>query len=335
MAFTEGYAPGPAPRVPPRPTSVNPAKERASDAQVQWRPVPRPDEQSPETAQPPPDSPVPSTGSLSPEAAPPGGAPLALAKRGAEYALWGRVAVQRRVERTARRGRPRPQPRPVPPTDVLRDAAAWQAAVTECRRLRLPLHHDRPKNWDALGAVATVLAECGPQARVLDAGSARYSSVLPWLRLYGLSDLVGNNLEFGDDVHRDGVLFRYGDVTATDFPDGRFDAITCMSVVEHGVPVDAFLAESARLLRPGGVLVVSTDYDADPPDTSGVIMYGQPVHIFSPTQIRELVAQAAGHGLDLLGELALEHAERPVHWKRTGLDYTFIRLAFRRRSGCR
>lgn len=263
-------------------------------------------------------------------AAPPGGAALALAKRAAEYALWGRVAVQRRVE--ARRypaGRRRPAP--VPPTDVLRTHAQWRAAVAECRRLRLPLHLDKPKNWDALGAVATVLDRVGDTAAVLDAGSARYSSVLPWLRLYGLTDLVGNNLEFGDDVRRDGVVFRYGDITGTDFPDGRFDAVTCMSVVEHGVPLEPFLAESARILRPGGVLVVSTDYDQAPPDTSGVTMYGQPVHIFSPGEIRDLVDVAARHGLDLLGDLALEHSERPVHWERTGLDYTFIRLSFNRR----
>lgn len=278
-----------------------------------------------------PDDPVPAEPQNTAQAAPPGGAGLAVAKRAAEYVLWGRIAVQRRVGQLLRRGRPRPLPDPVPPTDVLSRSADWQAAVAQCRRLRLPLHHDRPKNWDALGAVATVLTACGPQARVLDAGSARYSSVLPWLRLYGLSDLVGNNLEFGRDVRRDGVLFRYGDITATDFPAGRFDAITCMSVIEHGVPVDAFLAESARLLRPGGVLVVSTDYDADPPDTSGVVMYGQPVHIFSPDEVRELVARAASHGLDLLGDLTLDHAERPVHWTRTGLDYTFIRLSFRRR----
>lgn len=263
-------------------------------------------------------------------AAPPGGAALALAKRAAEYALWGRVAVQRRVE--ARRypaGRRRPAP--VPPTDVLRTHAQWRAAVAECRRLRLPLHLDKPKNWDALGAVATVLDRVGDTAAVLDAGSARYSSVLPWLRLYGLTDLVGNNLEFGDDVRRDGVVFRYGDITGTDFPDGRFDAVTCMSVVEHGVPLEPFLAESARILRPGGVLVVSTDYDQAPPDTSGVTMYGQPVHIFSPGEIRDLVDVAARHGLDLLGDLALDHSERPVHWERTGLDYTFIRLSFTRR----
>lgn len=261
------------------------------------------------------------------EAAPPGGAALAVAKRVAEQMLWSRVSRQRKRE--AKAG-PKPPPAAMPPTDVLSDAAAWERAVEECKRLNLPLHRDKPKNWDALGAVATVLDSVGRTASVLDAGSARYSSVLPWLRLYGLSDLVGNNLEFSEDVHRDGVLFRYGDITKTDFPDGRFDAVTCMSVIEHGVPLEPFVAESARIIKPGGVLVISTDYDQDPPDTTGITAYGQPVHIFSPDDIRDLVKIAGKHGLTLKGELALEHAERPVHWKRTGLDYTFIRLAFDR-----
>jgi 2-polyprenyl-3-methyl-5-hydroxy-6-metoxy-1,4-benzoquinol methylase len=259
------------------------------------------------------------------EAAPPGGRTLALAKRAAEQVLWTRV----RVQRTLARGR-RPLPSPVPPTDILSRRADWEASVAECRRLGLPLHHDRPKNWDALGAVSTVLSSTGPDAVVLDAGSARYSSILPWLRLYGMSDLVGNNLEFDKDTRRDGVLFRYGDITATDFAEASFDAVTCMSVIEHGVPLQPFLRETARILKPGGVLVVSTDYDQDPPDTTGKTAYGVPVHIFGPDEIREFVRVAEGCGLILSGELALRHAERPVHWERTGLDYTFIRITFRR-----
>jgi SAM-dependent methyltransferase len=257
------------------------------------------------------------------EGAPPGGMALALGRRMAEALLWTRVKLKRRFGGTEHF-----LPAHVPATDVLRTKSEWQAAVAECRRLRLPLHHDRPKNWDALGAVSTVLEALGNRASVLDAGSARYSSVLPWLRLYGLTDLVGINLEFGAEVRRDGVLFRYGDITATGFPDGRFDAVTCMSVIEHGVQVEAFLAESARILRPGGVLVVSTDYDQHPPEVSGRTAYGQPVHIFSPKEIQDLVASASEHSLTLRGELVLDHAERPVHWKRTGLDYTFIRIAF-------
>ena len=272
--------------------------------------------------------PVRPEGELMPEAAPPGGKLLHAAKLGWEQALWARVRVQR--EWGKRRGKSRPIPAAVPPTDVLRTVAASDRAVAECRRLGLPLHHDRPKNWDALGAVSTVLNELGTDVRVIDAGAARYSPVLPWLRLYGVRELIGNNLEFTRVTHHGPVTFEPGDITATHYDTGSFDAVTCMSVIEHGVPLEAFAAESARILRPGGLLIVSTDYDQDPPDTTGKSAYGGPVRIFGPDDIRGFVKTAQANGLSLIGELQLEHPERPVHWKRTGLDYTFIRLAFRR-----
>lgn len=273
-------------------------------------------------------------------AAPPGGRLLAVAKRVAEHALWVRVAAQRRLEQ--RTAWVRDVPSGVAATDVLRTSAVWEQSVAEARRLRLPPHHDKPKNWDALGAVAAVLrfADDGSRtARVMDAGSARYSPVLPWLRLYGFGtepeSLLGINLEFGAPVLRDGVTFRYGDVTSTGLADGALDAITCMSVIEHGVPLKAFITESARVLRPGGVLTMSTDYDQAPPDTSGLSAYGGPVRIFGPDDLREMVAMADEAGLDLVGDLEapgfLEHAERPVHWARLALDYTFVLLTFRRR----
>jgi SAM-dependent methyltransferase len=255
----------------------------------------------------------------------PGGIPLETAKRVAERVLWTRVSLDRR------RAKPRPLPSPQPPSAVLHTFAEWQEATEEARRLRLPLHHDRPKNWDALGAIASVLAATEKHERVLDAGSARYSPVLPWLRLYGYSHLTGINLEFGRPVRRDGVVFRYGDVTDTGLEAASVGAVTCMSVIEHGVPVEGFLRESARILRPGGVLVISTDFDAEPPDTTGKVAYGTPVHIFSPSEIRELIKQATDCGFRLAGDLNdFSHAERPVRWRRQELDYTFIRLTFER-----
>jgi len=251
------------------------------------------------------------------------------AKWAAEQTLWARIAVRRHLDRDGAR----PKPLATIPTNVLRTASQWEVACRELKRLQLPLHHDRPKNWDALSAVSFVLertASLGPDAAVLDAGSARYSTVLPMLRLYGLHDLWGNNLEWSREHRHGPVRFVPGDMTATDFPDARFDAITCLSVIEHGVPLKGFLVEAARLLRPDGVLFVSTDYDQEPPDTTGKTAYGQPVHIFSPDEIREFVAAAAAAGLQLVGELRLDHPQRPVHWARVGIDYTFLSMGFRK-----
>ena len=185
----------------------------------------------------------------------------AVAKRALEEVIWARVAVNNVRHRTP------PLPTPVKPTDVLATAAQWQASTAEAKKLGLILHHDGPKNWDALGAVSTVLHELGTDIRVLDAGAARYSNVLPSLALYGVRDLVGNNLEF-DRTHSHGkVRFEPGDATSMMYRDGWFDAVTCMSVIEHGVPIDEFFAESARVLRSGGLLIVSTDYAQNPPRT--------------------------------------------------------------------
>lgn len=267
---------------------------------------------------------------MSGERRPGGAAAREAAKLVAERVLWGRVALQRRVEGPGRIAA-RPAPASVAPTGVLGSRREWELAVAEARRLRLPLHPDRPKNWDAAGAVRTVLEHAGRDARVLDAGSSRYSPVLPWLRLYGLRDLLGINLEFGREFRRDGVRFRHGDVTATGLADASLDALTCLSVVEHGVALPSFFAEAARVLRPGGVLSLSTDYAREAPDTSGLRAYGVPVRVFGPTDLRSMVEIADGVGLDLIGELDPAHRESPVHWRRMGLRFTFVLLGLRRR----
>jgi SAM-dependent methyltransferase len=254
----------------------------------------------------------------------------AVAKLALEHLLWTRARLAAR-RNARRRASPLPLPR-VEPTAVLQDDNEWRDAAAQARMRGLPLHRDLPKNWDTLGAAATVLARCGPSARVLDAGAARYSTLLVWLYLYGLRDLVGINLEFRRPVRHGSVVFEPGDVTATNFDAGSFDAVTCLSVIEHGVPLAEFFAEAARMLRPGGVLVISTDYDRAPPDTTGLTAYGAPVHVLSPEEIRGLVKLADDAGFDLDGTFAAHHASRPVHWRRHDLRYTFVRLTFIRRS---
>jgi SAM-dependent methyltransferase len=57
-------------------------------------------------------------------------------------------------------------------------------------------------------------------------------------------------------AHRDRMRFAVGDATATGLPGGA-DAVTALGLIEYLPDDSGFFAEVARLLRPGGVLVVS------------------------------------------------------------------------------
>jgi ubiquinone/menaquinone biosynthesis C-methylase UbiE len=53
--------------------------------------------------------------------------------------------------------------------------------------------------------------------------------------------------------------FRQANLEALPFADGEFDLVLCSQVIEHVLDPAAALAELARVLRPHGTLVISTD----------------------------------------------------------------------------
>ncbi len=222
-------------------------------------------------------------------------------------------------------GAPVPPAQPDSPTDGLQPTR---------RRLRLPVHRDLTKNWDTLAALGAVLRHTDRSGRVLDAGAALYSTILAALWRYGYQDLVGINLEFGEPARRGPARFQHGDVTATGLDTSSFDAITCLSVVEHGVDLGRYFQEAARLLRPGGILVTSTDFSRRPLDTGGMTAYGVPVHVFTPDEITAALELARGFGLELTGEVELDRPhDQTVVWRRFGLRYTYLVLTLRRTAG--
>ncbi|HET6256283.1 MAG TPA: methyltransferase domain-containing protein [Puia sp.] len=195
------------------------------------------------------------------------------------------------------------------------------------RRLQLPLHRDRPKNWDSLAAYIIIQRYCGDKsANILDAGGEVYSAILPQLESAGYKNLRCNNLVFKKGIVRrkGSILYEYGDITGTSYANGCYDAITCLSVIEHGVNIAAFFKEMSRILKPGGVLFVSTDYWYDPINTEGKFAYGVPIRIFSAKQIANVVQVATIHGFKLAGPLDLTCADRVVEWKEAQLNFTFI-----------
>jgi SAM-dependent methyltransferase len=215
---------------------------------------------------------------------------------------------------------------------VLQSRSEWESALTETRELGLPPHQDPPKNWDSLAALSAILERTTPTARVLDAGAAMYSAILPWLASYGYRNLTGINLEFKRTVHVGPIAYEHGDITETRFPDASFDVITSLSVIEHNVDVGKFMREAARLLAPGGLLVLSTDYFDPRVDTGGAVAYGGPIRVFDAKDVTGIVDNAREYGLVPTTEVGdLRCDEKCVTWNRYKLSFTFLLLTFEKR----
>jgi len=221
-------------------------------------------------------------------------------------------------------GRLAGNPGPCIANATLKSRAEWQAAFENARKLHVPLHRGPEKNWDHLAAVSTILQHTPTSACILDAGGEFYSNVLPALFVYGYRDLHGINLAFTDPVRRGPIRYLPGDITHAPFPNEFFDAITCLSVIEHGVPLESYFREMHRLLKPGGVLITSTDYYPTPIDTRGMSAHGSPIKIFSKPEIQAALALAENIGLKPTGDLDLECEEKPIRWDAYGLEYSFV-----------
>jgi SAM-dependent methyltransferase len=224
------------------------------------------------------------------------------------------------------------QPRAPWHNAVLKTSQESNEAIEQVRNLRLPLVSDAPKNWDTLAALDCILANTSKAASVLDAGAETYSRMLPWLCLYEYRRLDGINIVFGEQKKLGPITYKYGDITSTDYDSATFDVITCLSVIEHGVDLKEYFREASRILKPGGILITSTDYWQRQIDTRDQQMFGVPVHVFTQEEILQAIELATGSGFALTAPIDLACDEKVVHWEQVDLDYTFLVFTLRKIS---
>jgi SAM-dependent methyltransferase len=215
---------------------------------------------------------------------------------------------------------------------VLKSQEEVEGAIRSLHQLRLPLRDEWSKNWDAYRAFSMILQFGNIESRVLDVGCGNSGVVLPWLEMYGFSHLYGCDITFRKDFTKGRIRYSRQNLHHTNFDAGHFDFITSLSVIEHGVDLEAHFQEAHRLLKPGGFLLTSTDYWPEPIDTHGLYPYGRELgetKVFTRREIEHLIQTAAAQGLTLIEPVNFVYGDQVVHWERVDRRFTFIFLAMR------
>jgi len=109
----------------------------------------------------------------------------------------------------------------------------------------------------ALGAIGA------PPRRILDfgcnTGEASEAFAAAGHRVVGI-DVSRSAVALAAARVRNASFLRVESESSLPFADSSFDACFCSEVIEHLFDVPGFLAEIARVLAPGGVLVLTTPY---------------------------------------------------------------------------
>jgi SAM-dependent methyltransferase len=235
----------------------------------------------------------------------------------------------------------------MPTNAILRTRAEIGVACDAMKANGLTVPDDTNKCWDEWKAFQFITGHGDAASAILDVGTHK-CRILEALYVKGYKNLYGCdlapaewrrriypylfNLRFGDLVSsflgKPPIQLSVQDLCRTVYPSGRFDFITSLSVIEHGVTIVDYFQEMGRLLKLGGYLITSIDYWPDHIDTEGVVQFGLPWKVFSQRDISKIVAIAEDFGLRLAEPLDLVCGQPIIEWN--GRRYTFLLFVLRK-----
>jgi ubiquinone/menaquinone biosynthesis C-methylase UbiE len=166
---------------------------------------------------------------------------------------------------------------------------------------------------DAAHAALVALCEPAPDARVLDVACGPGALTLAFAARCGQAvglDATTAMLQIarerasGRGAHN--VRFEHGDATALPFADGAFDLAVCRAAFHHFPEPGCVLSEMARVVRPGGKVVVAdfatSDDPAEAEQHNAIERLCDPSHTRALTR-DELRALFRAQGLELAADL--------------------------------
>ena len=130
---------------------------------------------------------------------------------------------------------------------------------------------------------------------MLDAGcgSGVYSFILKdKVNMINAVDISKEKISYLKDINPfNNIKFEVGDINSLNFSDNKFDFIVCSDVLEHVNSDSKAFSELARVLKPGGTLLLTIPYDSE----------------YNSTVFKEYYHKTAGYSIKDVEDLCLKN----------------------------
>ncbi|MHB0946175.1 MAG: class I SAM-dependent methyltransferase [Sedimentisphaerales bacterium] len=205
-----------------------------------------------------------------------------------------------------------------------------KALIRKTRLWRRIAVGDWLKSWDVFTTVNFLEHHVQKNEPILDIGCYA-SEVIVILHKLGYSNLTGIDLNSNLQKmpYQKTIRYETANFMNTKFADASFQAITSISVIEHGFDGASLLKEMSRLLKPNGCFIASFDYWPEKIDTTGQNFFGMDWKIFSKNEIADFINEAATYNLFPVGAINYTSEDKAIdYWKK---QYTFAWLALEKK----